>query len=258
MIQIGCNYSQELVELIIKEKVEISWIKLANEVLYDTQFEAIKTIRPGLFHIVPYVLSKQCHRNWDLERINKAIIECKSPHVGVHLRANENDIKGVITRRVLKEKTLAKIREGKRDIKSTYLVENMPITCLPKEYKILADPEFINEICEEAGIGLLLDISHLKISAWYRGESEKSYLRKLPLSLVKEIHISGPRMIESKYYDSHLDMRSEDYTFLEEVLSLTKPSIVTLEYGGPRNDNIETDINILQLQLEKLVNIIKK
>ncbi|WP_066501327.1 DUF692 family multinuclear iron-containing protein [Abyssisolibacter fermentans] len=258
MIQLGCNYSQELIEIITKEKVEVSWIKLANEVLYDTQFEAIKSIRPGLFHIVPYVLSNQYHKDWNLERLNKAIRECKSPHVGVHLRANKNDIKGVITREVLKQKTLAKIREGKRDIKSTYLVENMPITCLPEDYKTLADPKFIKEICEEAGIGLLLDVSHLKISAWYRGESEKSYLNKLPLSLVKEIHINGPRLIENEYYDSHLEMREEDYTFLEEVLSLTQPSIVTLEYGGPRNDNIETDINLLQTQLEKLSSIIKK
>lgn len=258
MIQLGCNYSEELIELITKEKVEVSWIKLAKEDLYDTQFELIKNIRPGLFHIVPYVLSNQDHQEWNLERLNKAISDCKSPHVGVHLRANEDDIKGVITREVLKEKALSKIRKGKRNIKSTYLIENMPITCLPEGYEALADPEFIKEICEESGAGLLLDISHLKISAWYRGESEISYLKKLPLSMVKEIHVNGPRLIDNKYCDSHLDMRAEDYLFLEEVLSMTQPSIVTLEYGGPRNDNIKTDINLLQTQLEKLITIIKK
>lgn len=257
MIQLGCNYSEELIELIEREEVEVNWIKLANETLYDTQFKAIESIRPGLFHIVPYVLGDKHLQGWNLERVNKAIRECKSPHVGVHLRANENDINGVINREILKEKTLSKIKEGKRLIESIYLIENMPITCLPDDYKTLADPEFINEICEEAGIGLLLDVSHLKISAWYRGETEKSYLKKLPLSLVKEIHINGPRIIENEYYDSHLEMREEDYAFLYEVLSLTQPSIVTLEYGGIRNDGIETDINLLRIQLEKLANIIK-
>ncbi|MTI66983.1 MAG: DUF692 family protein [Firmicutes bacterium] len=258
MIQLGCNYSQELIELIRKEKVDVSWIKLANEVLYDAQFKEIQFIRPGLFHIVPYVLSNTNLHGWSLEKVNKAVSECKSPHVGVHLRASKGDIKGIITREVLKEKTLSKIREGKREINSTYLVENMPITCLPEKYEVLADPEFIKEICEVADIGLLLDLSHLKISAWYRGESEISYLKKLPLNLVKEIHVNGPRLIKNEYYDSHLEMRKEDYTFLKEVLSLTQPRIVTLEYGGTRKDNIDTDINLIETQLRKLQKIISR
>lgn len=159
---------------------------------------------------------------------------------------------------LIKEKTLSKIRDGKREIKSTYLIENMPITCLLEGYKILADPEFIKQICEAADIGLLLDLSHLKISSWYRGESEKSYLKKLPLNLVKEIHVNGPRLIGNEYYDSHLEMREEDYLLLEEVLSLTQPRIVTLEYGGPRKDNIEADINLLETQLLKLQKIISR
>lgn len=197
MIELGCNYSKELIELIEGEEVEVNWIKLANEVLYDTQFKAIKSIRSGLFHIVPYVLSNRHLEGWNLERINKAIRECKSPHVGVHLRAKENDINGVVNREVLKEIIISKTIENKRQIETKYLVENMPITCLPEDYKVLADPGFIKEICEEAGIGLLLDISHLKISAWYRGETEKSYLKKLPLNLVKEIHVNGPRLIDT-------------------------------------------------------------
>ena len=257
MLELGCNYSEQLIELIKREAVDLNWIKLSNETLYDDQFKAIQSIRPGLFHMVPYVLSDKQLKGWSLERLNKSIGECKSPHVGVHLRANENDIEGIINRNVLKEKTLSKINEGKRLIESMYLIENMPVTCLPDDYKTLADPEFIKEICEEAGIGLLLDVSHLKISAWYRGEDEKTYLSKLPLNLVKEVHINGPRLIANEYYDSHLEMREEDYEFLYEVLSLTDPSIVTLEYGGIRNDGIETDINLLQRQLEKLANIIK-
>lgn len=65
-----------------------------------------------------------------------------------------------------------------------------------------------------------------------------------------------PWLIENKYYDSHLEMREEDYIFLEEVLSLTQPNIVTLEYGGVRDDGIETDIELLRMQLENLANII--
>lgn len=257
MIQLGCNYSEELIELIKRQEVEVNWIKLANENLYDSQFKTIDFMRPALFHIVPYVLGNKYPQGWNLEKVNKAIKECKSPHVGVHLRANEYDIDGIINKKTLKEKTLSKIEKDKKLIESTYLIENMPITCLPNDYKTLADPEFLKEICEEAGISLLLDVSHLKISAWYRGETEKSYLKKLPLNLVKEIHINGPRIIENEYYDSHLEMREEDYAFLYEVLSLTQPSIVTLEYGGIRNDGIKTDINLLQTQLEKLVDIIK-
>lgn len=255
MIQLGCNYSKELIELIKVNKVELDWIKLSTEDSYDSEINIIKPLKKGLFHIVPYVFSNAYHKGWDLKKVNHAIRECQSPHVGVHLRANKEDLQNMNSSQELKREAILKILEGKRKINCTYLIENMPITCLQDKCKCLADPEFIYEVCQEAEIGLLLDLSHLKISAWYRGESEISYLKKLPLNLVKEIHINGPRKNEDGYHDAHQEMREEDYTFLEKVISLTNPNIITLEYGSSKDNG--TDIGLLEKQLVRLHKILK-
>lgn len=258
MIQLGCNYSPELMELISKNVVEIDWIKLANEKLYYEQYKVINSIKPILFHMVPRVMSDKNIEGWNIEKTNIAIKECKSPHVASHFRANANDIKGPVTRDVLKEKAIELLLNKKERTYSELLIENMPINRLPSGYEYLAEPEMIKEICEEAGVGLLLDLAHLKISAWYRKESEIDYLKRLPLNLVKEIHVSGPRKKGEEYYDVHQNMSEEDFDFLKIGLSLTKPRIITLEYGGEGEDyNGRSDIKLLHNQLIRLEKLVR-
>jgi uncharacterized protein (UPF0276 family) len=255
MIQIGCNYSHELIELLKEEAIEIDWIKLANEHSYDDQFQHVDGIRPCLFHIVPCTLSHKHLNGWNINRVNQSIHECKSPHVGVHFRGALDNYNN---RELIKKYVVKKIREWKSIVKCEYLIENMALNRLPSEQHILTEPSFIKEVCEEAEIGLLLDISHLKVSAYYLGMTENEYLHKLPLYLVREIHVNGPRKNSDGYFDAHESMRKEDYTFLEEVLKVTKPRIVTLEYGG--DEEKKTCSAILTDQLSKikiLINLCK-
>lgn len=259
MIQLGCNYSPELMELISNNKVEIDWIKLANEKLYDRQFKAIDSIKPILFHMVPRVMSNKDIEGWSIEKTNIAIKECKSPHVASHFRANSDDINGPVSRDVLKEKAKELLFNKKENTHSELLIENMPINRLPSGYEYLAEPEMIKEICEETEVGLLLDLAHLKISAWYRKESEIDYLKRLPLNLIKEIHVSAPRKKGKEYYDVHQNMSEEDFEFLKTVLSLTKPRIVTLEYGGEGEEYKDrSNIKLLHSQLTRLKKIIRE
>jgi uncharacterized protein (UPF0276 family) len=258
MTQIGCNYSAELMTLLRQNKVDIDWIKIGNLELFDNQFNDVNGVRPILLHGLPQVLSRSFPVGWNNQRINQALSDCKSPHVGLHLFTREDDVDGTPNKSTLIHRIIEYIQKGKSEINCTYLIENMPLYCLPQSFQFLADPEVISEICKSADVGLLLDLSHLKISAWNRDETENSYLLKLPLDRVKEIHINGPRSICDKYYDMHLDMREEDYNFLGSALAITNPSIITLEYGGLRNDGIKTEGDLLNLQLNRLAGILKR
>lgn len=246
MIQIGCNYSKELIELLKEEAVEVDWVKLANENCYDEQFKHVAGIKPCLFHIVPCVLNDTHLPGWHIDRVNQSINDCQSPHVGVHLRGNLN----FTDRDLIKKHVVHKIKEWKKVIDCEYLIENMPLNRLPNEQHILTEPSFIKAVCEEAEIGLLLDISHLKVSAHYLGMTENEYLHKLPLDLVREIHVNGPRKNSEGYFDAHESMREEDFIFLKAVLDITNPRIVTLEYGG--DEKKDTSKIVLADQLIKI------
>jgi uncharacterized protein (UPF0276 family) len=96
------------------------------------------------------------------------------------------------------------------------------------------DPEVITTICNEADIGLMLDLAHLRVAAWHRKEEVDNYLEAMPLNRVREIHVCGPATDPEHGYlrDRHLEMQETDYNLLLNTLTLTDPVVVTLEYGG--------------------------
>ena len=92
------------------------------------------------------------------------------------------------------------------------------------------DPDFIREVVEEADTEYLLDISHAYGAALARGMDVREYIGRLPLNRLYEIHING-WMHTERGMMAHTRIHEEGYELLEEVLSRTKPRIVTLEYG---------------------------
>ncbi len=142
------------------------------------------------------------------------------------------------------------------------MVENVPYT----EYygrrgalEIVTIPQIINKVCQEANVGLLLDLAHAKVTAWHRGEGVKDYLSQLPLERVMEIHVVGTMMTEDTgMRDRHLAMEDEDYQTLEWILERSNPHVVTLEYGGPGElFNWRSDLITLERQLVRLREIVQ-
>jgi uncharacterized protein (UPF0276 family) len=58
----------------------------------------------------------------------------------------------------------------------------------------------------------------------------ETYLGKLPLERVVEIHVSGPRRRGGRLLDGHESLQPVDFRLLESLLSSLTPQAVTLEY----------------------------
>ena len=109
------------------------------------------------------------------------------------------------------------------------LVEN--IEPLPLDgYDFWSRPEYICQVLERSGCGLLLDTGHMRVSAERLGMSVETYLEQLPLERVVEIHVSGPRRRGGRLLDVHEPLQTVDYRLLESLLSRRTPNAVTLEY----------------------------
>jgi uncharacterized protein (UPF0276 family) len=109
------------------------------------------------------------------------------------------------------------------------LVEN--IEPLPfNGYDFWSQPEYISRVLERSGCGLLLDTGHMRISAERLGMNLETYLGKLPLERVVEIHVSGPRRRGGRLLDGHESLQPVDFRLLESLLSSLTPQAVTLEY----------------------------
>jgi uncharacterized protein (UPF0276 family) len=109
------------------------------------------------------------------------------------------------------------------------VLENL--SSLPaSEYAYAAEPAILSEVLEASDSGLLLDLAHARLAAAYRGQAPEAYVSALPLDRVRQIHVSGIRMRNGRWYDAHESLQEEDYRLLAWALERCDPVMVTLEY----------------------------
>jgi uncharacterized protein (UPF0276 family) len=97
-------------------------------------------------------------------------------------------------------------------------------------YEHICEPAFIRAVAERSGVGLLLDLAHAQVSAAALGMSITAYLTALPLERVRQLHVSRPCWRDGRLVDVHEALTDQDYALLEEVLTMTEPRAITLEY----------------------------
>ena len=103
----------------------------------------------------------------------------------------------------------------------------------------LGEIEFLAELAQRSGCGLLLDINNVHVSARNLGFDARAYIDAFPGALVEEIHLAGhsadPLLGEALLIDSH------DAPVAPEVWALYERLI---ERIGPRPTLIERDGNL--------------
>ncbi|MDI9848732.1 DUF692 family protein [Rhodoblastus sp. 17X3] len=118
------------------------------------------------------------------------------------------------------------------------LIEN-PATYLRFRGDALSEPQFLRELCEIAGCGLLLDVNNVHVSAINHGFDAEDYLDAFPLERVGEIHLAG----HAESRDAHGAFLIDDHggPVADEVWALYRHVIAR---AGPRPTLIEWDNNI--------------
>ncbi len=70
------------------------------------------------------------------------------------------------------------------------LLEN-PSTYLEFEASTLSETQFLSELLQRTGCGLLLDVNNVHVSCTNHGRDPRAYIRELPLQAVAQIHLAG-------------------------------------------------------------------
>lgn len=90
--------------------------------------------------------------------------------------------------------TLKRVCEHIDQVQSTLkrrmLLEN-PSTYLLFQYSTLDETDFISEVIQRTGCGLLLDVNNVYVSCINHQQDPLAYLNALPLHSVGEIHLAG-------------------------------------------------------------------
>lgn len=102
-------------------------------------------------------------------------------------------------------------------------------------FRTSVEPALMWQLVEEEGVGVLLDLAHLHITADHLGLNARAYARSLPLHAVRELHVCGPTFVDGVgLCDDHQERTEADYALLEWTLGQTDAEVVTLEYPKRR------------------------
>lgn len=110
----------------------------------------------------------------------------------------------------------------------------------------LSEHEFLQEVLELSGCGLLLDLANVEINAHNHGYDPYEFLSRIPLERVMQVHLAGGEEYGGILYDSHShDTPASVWKLLEFVVSQASPRAVVIE----RDSNFPSDLSSVWAEL---------
>ncbi len=193
-----------------------------------------------------------------------------TPFINLHLEAKQADFPDIpidstlpahrerVLAQTLEEVELAVNRFGAERV----ILENVPYRLTGNVLRASVEPEAICRLVRETGCGLLLDISHARISAAQLGLDEREYIGSLPVESLKELHFTGVHTFDGWLQD-HLPALEADWQTLDWVLERIKlgewprPWMLAFEYSGVGwKFAWRSDARVIETQCQRLYSLV--
>jgi uncharacterized protein (UPF0276 family) len=124
-----------------------------------------------------------------------------------------------------------RVEAARLQLDARVLIENSPLYFIPPGSDI-DQSQFFRLIFGQCSAEMLLDVTHLVISARNLGISAEVALKGLPLDRVTQLHVSGVEFSEGVTWDNHASsVPDEVLELLPLALSGGQVQAVTLEYN---------------------------
>lgn len=200
-----------------------------------------------------------------LKKIKAFLDSIKSPWYSDHLcfssvdHMNINELTPLPFTSEVIANVVERVRVVQDYIERPFLLENITryMTVSDRE---MSEAEFITEILERSGCGLLLDITNVWINGINLKFDPMDFIKSLPLSRIGQLHLSGWQAPEEgELIDSHDAVVPEEiHKLFKEVTRLLGPSSVLVEWDKelpPLEVLVEEAKRVEQATTEALVDI---
>ena len=177
-----------------------------------------------------------------------------STHGGIYF----NDLLPLPYDETTLERVVTHVCQVQDRLRRRILIEN-PSTYLEYACTTMSETEFLTEIAERSGCGLLLDINNVHVSTTNRQESAIAWLAEFPLDKIGEIHLAGhaedvDEAGQRLLIDAHdRAVADQVWTLYERVISLTGPLPTLIEW-----DNDVPDWPVLAREANRAADILKR
>ena len=113
----------------------------------------------------------------------------------------------------------------------------------------LRETDFINQLCERAGCGLLLDVTNLFINARNHGFDALNWLQEIVAKNIRQLHLVGYSRAGARFTDSHAAPIQEELIELARAVVRHAPvQAIILERDEDFPDVAGLEIEVAKLQ----------
>ncbi len=242
-MKFAINYSPQAAALIAEGRIEIDYFKTPP---WPDMIAKAKMHRPVAVHFNLRAGNGRLHQeNWG--NVHKLLDANATRYVNLHLAADKRDGLPFDCDNPTPEDSEHIIANLNADIETAVrqfgservIVENVPYRVGEGHViRTCVLPELISELIVSHNCGLLLDISHARISANTLGMDARDYIRALAVDRLRELHFTGLHDLGGGHLMDHLPVLDSDWPWLEWVLAEIEtkkwgmPHMLAFEYGG--------------------------
>jgi len=257
MMRLAINFSHAAAELLAAGKIQLDRFKTPDwpEVIAA----AWKYLPPYVHFALNAGADDSRTTDWDVA-VELARLT-KTPFINFHLAARAKDFPADdSTKDRVKARLLADVQKAADFFgRNRVIVENIPLGNPDENFAPAGvDPKVISEIIAGTGVGLLLDLSHARLTARHLKIDEREYISALPVDHLRELHLTGLQWVDGRLRD-HMPMGDADWEIagwaFEKIRAgqWATPAIVAFEYGGVGESFAwRTDAKAIETQLPRL------
>ena len=266
-MKLAINYSQQADALVAAGHISVDYFKCPD---WPDLVEKVSAVHPVVVHFSlragPGLLA-----GMDWEQIEALALRTGTYYINLHLDPTTEEFPDIppdapperapeVIDRMLADVQAVVDKFGPERV----IAENVPYR--GKHGIVLragAEPAVINQIITETGCGLLMDISHARISAHHLSMGADEYMQCLPVERLRELHFTGLHPIDGGLQD-HLPILEGDWPVLEWVVERirygdwSRPWMLAYEYGGVGEKYADrSDPEVIAAQAPALARIVQ-
>jgi len=243
-MKFAINYSPQAAELVKSGKIKIDYFKTP---LWPDMIAEAEKLSPVAIHFDIRTAGIEAMQTKDWDAVEQFLGRTSTAYVNTHLSVRVNDLphipvddpptqahKDEVIEYMLGDLNLMTARFGADRI----IAENIPYHS-DQNFQLRAciEPEVISSVIQGAGCGLLLDLSHARISSHSIDMDPEFYIESLPVQDLSELHFTGIHYWDG-YLQDHLSILDDDWEWLDWVIKKMRtkewgqPHLLAFEYGG--------------------------
>ncbi len=241
-MKLAVNFSPQAAELLDQGQIEFDLYKCTQ---WPEMIAEAHKQRPAYAHF-PLLAGRDDIDALGWETIDHTLQLTGTPYINTHLAPRASDFGVALDsthpaegEQLFDAMTRDIIRMAERYGADKIILENANWDPNYEVPQLVLAADMITRVVEETGCGLLLDLAHAHMSATRLGLDTRTYISRLPVDRLRELHITGTAYVETEgRLVDHYPMTESDWSLAEWALThihrgdWASPWVVSLEYGG--------------------------